>query len=173
METPTAKKLSDTGRTEKQKSKTLRTDAQTSPKSLPRLTRWLVLIAYAALIYYLSSQSHPLGNIRMPFVGFDKLVHAGIYALFAGLCAWALEAWPAVKLEILLIALILTTLYGISDEWHQSFVPGREADPMDVLADFTGALLALRLLWWWARRPKGQGEQKSDTQVQKQKPAAE
>jgi len=36
---------------------------------------------------------------------------------------------------------LVATLYGMSDEWHQSFVHGRDASGFDVLADAAGALL--------------------------------
>ncbi|HSH41142.1 MAG TPA: VanZ family protein, partial [Arenicellales bacterium] len=44
------------------------------------------------------------------------------------------------------LALGLAVLYGISDEWHQSFVPGREPDVLDVLADGVGAAVGILLL---------------------------
>jgi VanZ family protein len=50
-----------------------------------------------------------------------------------------------------LIALALTAVYALSDELHQSFVPGRVADPLDLLCDGFGALLALSLWAWWRR----------------------
>ena len=40
------------------------------------------------------------------------------------------------------LATLIATVYGITDEWHQSYVPGRTSDPLDVVADFVGALLA-------------------------------
>lgn len=40
------------------------------------------------------------------------------------------------------LATLMATVYGITDEWHQSYVPGRNSDPLDVVANFIGALLA-------------------------------
>ena len=48
-----------------------------------------------------------------------------------------------------LAAIALTTAYGASDEWHQSFVPGRTADVADLRADATGAILGTGLCWLW------------------------
>ncbi len=42
-------------------------------------------------------------------------------------------------LRALLVAIVLATLYGVTDEFHQSFVPNRNTDPKDVLVDFLGA----------------------------------
>jgi VanZ family protein len=52
-------------------------------------------------------------------------------------------------------ALLLTTLvtaYGITDEYHQLFVPGRNASGWDILADGLGGFLAALMLFWWDRR---------------------
>ena len=53
-------------------------------------------------------------------------------------------------------AFVLSLLYAISDELHQTFVPGRSGRLTDVGFDSLGALLALGLVWWfsnqrWAR----------------------
>lgn len=56
------------------------------------------------------------------------------------------ETWQRI---ILITA--LTMLYGISDEYHQSFVPGRDVGALDVLADGVGGFLAVQVLLWWDR----------------------
>jgi VanZ family protein len=43
----------------------------------------------------------------------------------------------------------LAVTYGLSDEVHQAFVPGRESDPLDLAADATGAGIAAMGLWAW------------------------
>lgn len=45
------------------------------------------------------------------------------------------------------VAILLATLYGVTDEFHQLFVPGRSADRYDVLADCLGASLGVALGW--------------------------
>lgn len=69
------------------------------------------------------------------------LAHMSEYALLAALWAWALA--PALGSGALAWAAAISLLYAVSDEWHQSFVPGRDADPLDVVADATGIALAL------------------------------
>ena len=49
-------------------------------------------------------------------------------------------------------ALLFVALFAASDEYHQSFVPSREASVRDVLIDVTGASLALLCIWRWKRR---------------------
>jgi len=56
--------------------------------------------------------------------------------------------WPA------WLAVLIVSAFGVTDEWHQSFVPGRSCDVFDWLADTTGAALAVTLYvkWAWYRR---------------------
>jgi len=51
-----------------------------------------------------------------------------------------------------LTATLLATAYGVTDEYHQSFVPGRTADPMDVVKDLAGAAAACALYRWRTSR---------------------
>lgn len=92
-------------------------------------------LGYAGLIFFLSSQS----TLPVPegIWNFDKAIHCAEYGGFAFLIARALR--PHARAAV--IAVILATLYGVSDELHQSFVPGRSSDVFDVLADGVGAAL--------------------------------
>jgi len=78
----------------------------------------------------------------------DKVVHFGIYAVLGALLARALAGGiRTVTARRAALAILLSTLYGVTDEWHQSFVPGRTPEPRDVAADFAGAAAgALALL---------------------------
>jgi len=100
---------------------------------------WLLLLAgYCGLIYYLSDQSHvPLPDV---FDSQDKLVHATAYAVMA-LLFW--QAWrKRLSLRVLaVLTVIFCSLFGMTDEWHQSFVPGRDASAFDWTADTLGAFL--------------------------------
>ena len=91
----------------------------------------LFAFAWAALIFAASSQ--PGSSVGLP-PPWDKLAHLTAYAVLAGLLrAGGLN--PAA-------AFLIAALYGVSDEWHQSFVAGRDANPGDWLADALGAALA-------------------------------
>ncbi len=75
----------------------------------------------------------------------DKLIHASIFFVFGLFVYLALE--PKVKSVRLdwkrvVIAVLVVVVYGISDELHQSFVPGRTVDVLDATADSLGGLLA-------------------------------
>jgi VanZ family protein len=112
----------------------------------------LLLAAYCALIFFLSSQS----TLPMPmlFPGEDKLIHAIAYGLM-GLLAWmtfSSEQRPLIM--VFSASLVFCSLYGLSDEWHQSFVPGRDASLGDWLADTLGAALAALVLFRLSSRQK-------------------
>jgi len=65
------------------------------------------------------------------------------YGLLAAAYAHALNPGQKLKTSLLLLAACLATLYGISDEWHQSYTPGRCPSAQDVLIDAAGALLGV------------------------------
>jgi VanZ family protein len=97
-------------------------------------------VGWAGLIFLLSHQSRlPLG--APPFPHFDKVAHAGAYALLAALSARAILAAGRAGRQAFFGAVLAASLYGATDEWHQSFVPGRDPDPWDWAADTAGALL--------------------------------
>lgn len=117
-----------------------------------RALAWGALAAYSALVFYLSSL--PLDAI--PSLGFslnDKLVHLKVYFGWGVLCTWALRtSFPSLGSGRLVFwAALGGALYGLSDEIHQMFVPGRAAELEDLAADAAGATLgacaSLGLRW--------------------------
>lgn len=111
----------------------------------------VALLAYCGLIFWLSDQQ----RLPMPtsFEFQDKFLHTGAYWLMAILSWRALRhlGWSAKTLG--LISFGFCSLYGLSDEWHQSFVPGRESSGADWLADTIGAAIATLILLKF--KPKG------------------
>ena len=109
---------------------------------------WGPAILWFALIFVLSSQP----SLPSPGQISDKQAHAFTYGVLAVLCLMGLTGWRwrRVAGASLLGAFVIAVLYGVSDEFHQSFVPGRTPDVADVLADAAGAALALTAAWGWA-----------------------
>jgi len=98
---------------------------------------WVLTVGYMSLIFYLSSQNFSLPKLP---TNSDKVIHAIIYFPLAFLIYRSL--WSCrIKKYIFVIAFVLAGIYGISDEFHQSFVPGRDSSLGDAAADFVGALL--------------------------------
>jgi VanZ family protein len=94
-------------------------------------------LLWAGLIFWFSSSSGAQGGFwlieALPYG--DKLAHAFAFGVLSLLLNQAIQRWW--------IALSLTSLYGLSDEIHQYFVPGRSVDITDWIADTLGASLAL------------------------------
>ena len=76
-------------------------------------------------------------------MGFDKVQHLIAYAVLAlALGLWfSPERWRQRPLGVFLLTAALASLYGATDELHQYFVPGRDCNVWDWIADTLGALL--------------------------------
>jgi VanZ family protein len=106
---------------------------------------WVPVVLYAGTIFYLSSQLHPeeqLPSFLLEEVS-DKVLHAMEYAGLGGLCyrafRWGMSGQVASR--ALLFAIVTASLYGMSDEAHQLFVPFRESSWLDWLADMVGSVI--------------------------------
>ena len=124
--------------------------------SIPgRMARWMPLLLYSALIFYLSSAPAP-GFTDTGIPGSDKVLHVGAFTVWGFLCGWALAGdGHRARLRGWTFILIVTaagTAYGLTDELHQTFVKERTADHWDLLADLAGSLLGACLAYGWAHR---------------------
>ena len=95
-------------------------------------------------IFFLSGKSGD--ELSLPAIeGLDKVLHGFAYCALG--LTMMLAFSPEFRARRLFAAMMLTLagvfLYGISDEFHQSFVPGREVSAMDVLADMCGGIFAV------------------------------
>ena len=102
---------------------------------------------YMALIFGLSSIER-WGALPPALRAQDKSIHLLEYGLLGWLWYRALAPTSMHATSCLLIATLLSGIYGLTDEAHQYHVPGRYADPYDVLANFTGALVGAALGRW-------------------------
>jgi VanZ family protein len=130
------------------------TFATTLAGALSRAPRWLgaaLFLSWAALMFILSAEPAPeIGRILRPLGAWGhNTLHAPEYAVFALLFLWA-TARANEKLadtrRRVWVCVVVVLLYGASDEWHQSFTPGRDASVCDVLTDLTGGVSAVLLL---------------------------
>ena len=137
--------------------------------SKPRTKRWLYywlpVLLWMGMIFVASSRS------SLPFV-LNKTVdlitkkagHVTEYGVLAFLLWRAISrergwpAWPSLG-----GAFVLSLLYAISDEFHQTLVPGRSGRLADVGFDVLGALLALGLVWWSCRKNGGDQHRESES----------
>lgn len=104
------------------------------------ILRWIPVVAWSAAIWVVSG----IGQLpSIPGGPGDKVLH--LFAYFVhGLCA-AIALGRAGHPRRFLGAFLLTAGWGLLDEVHQSFVPGRDASSLDFVADLAGAALAVAL----------------------------
>ena len=128
----------------------------TAPRSAG-LRLWAPPAVYAAAIFALSSIPNPPAP---PGAITDKHLHAMVYAGLALLVLRALASADASRVTRgrALGAAAIAAAYGLTDELHQWFVPGRVVDAFDLVANAVGALGASLLAWGVARvRARGGG----------------
>jgi VanZ family protein len=102
---------------------------------------WIAVIIYAALIFV--GSSIPGTEIDTGPPGFDKVLHLFEYLILSFLIYFAIVSDNRIinyKI-IFFISFLLSSLYGISDEIHQLFVPNRFFELLDIFTDSIGSLL--------------------------------
>lgn len=111
---------------------------------------WLVsLLLWVATLYTLSSFSKtmPEGGPEIPHI--DKVLHFGYFlggGLIFGIWILLTKSPSATVLIRFIIPLLILSIVGALDEYHQTFTPGRSGnDPYDWLADFLGSATGLFL----------------------------
>ena len=117
---------------------------------------WLSTLAWMGLIFFLSAQPD-LPHVPGPWLDtlLKKVGHAVVYGVLARfylrlLCQYFSTARALTALRVVSVG--LAVIYALSDEYHQTFVPGRNGNPFDVAVDGVGACVAMLVDWWLARR---------------------
>lgn len=110
-----------------------------------KLFAWLPVLLYFGLIFYESS--HPLPKGFPSKWNFDKICHFFAYFVAGILVLRAIRTIPSFKSPVFsnLISIVTVTLYGMSDELHQCFVPSRCADRYDLIANLLGCTVGVLL----------------------------
>jgi VanZ family protein len=108
-----------------------------------RLVTWGPVVLWAAVIFAFSSVPSLGTGLGTWDVVLRKLAHFAEFAVLGVLLARAVRNLPA--------AFALASLYAVTDEVHQLFVPGRAGSPLDWLVDAAGAGTGVLL---YARRPR-------------------
>lgn len=106
---------------------------------------WVPACVYAGLIFSLSHQSNPPGADLVS----DLITHFFEYAFFGLTLVWGVTSGfhlPLTSKSVLSVG-VIAALYALSDEFHQSFVPNREASSQDVAADVLGTVFCLGVVW--------------------------
>ena len=118
---------------------------------------WLPLILYCLLIYIQSANPSPEELPTFKFM--DKLLHFVAYGVM-GILFY--RAYQTLRIRnqrqwLVVLSILSASLYGVSDEIHQYFVPARHAAFSDVIADILGAVCGVWLYHVWHRRKQLSG----------------
>ncbi len=103
---------------------------------IEKVIGWGPAALWAAVLFLLSAWSSPGVSLDS---GLDKVVHGGVYMILGLSLAWGrTRTASGVSVAVLIV---MGVVYGALVEWYQTFVPGREAELMDGLANAIGVLV--------------------------------
>jgi len=107
-----------------------------------KLLNFLPPLALMGLIFFLSDQPNLSTGLGFGDLILRKLAHMGSYGLLT-LLWW--RALAPLTGHSLAFAALVSFLYAVSDEYHQSFIEGRNGSPVDVAIDAAGIIVAVLL----------------------------
>jgi VanZ family protein len=112
---------------------------------------WLPVALWALVIFSFSSYSVGSSNqIYWKDFVIKKAAHVIEYAILTALTYRALKVYGLKSRNAALWAIFMSVVYGATDEYHQSFTPGREPRLRDVFFDTIGAVFSIYAIWNWA-----------------------
>ena len=112
------------------------------------LLKWAAVVVYMVSIWGLSSMRLPEIPLAETITFADKIVHFAVFGVLAFLVYLLASEYLLRPRWRWLTAVVVTALWGVIDEIHQAFVPGRFADVVDAAADLTGALLIASIIYF-------------------------
>ena len=99
-------------------------------------------ICWMCLIFYLSSLSGYEVSQPFPLKPIPLIGHIVLFSGLAALLLLAIRGWKfEINLRWVITVAVFSSLFGISDEYHQSFVTGRHASIVDVLIDSISSIV--------------------------------
>ena len=107
---------------------------------------WVPTVLWMGVIFFLSAlpESATPGRGILP----DKVCHAGEYFILAFLILFALQRTTQARFSASFwITLAWVAVYGLSDEIHQLYVPTRQFEVGDLIADVCGVMVLFFILW--------------------------
>jgi VanZ family protein len=112
-----------------------------------RMMSFFPVIFLSGLIVYLSNQSS-IPEIDIPILSWDKIQHITAFFIYGLSVILAFHNGIQIKShrKIVLYTIIYGAIFAMSDEIHQYFIAGRDADVFDWIADLIGILLSIYLL---------------------------
>lgn len=113
---------------------------------MPMRVPYIIATAlYCAFLFSLSADSDP-PKFEFPWqiIGLDKVIHAILYSVLGIIVSVGMRrsGRPVSPWAQCFVPILFAVLYGMTDEIHQLYVPNRNFDVGDMLADLAGATLA-------------------------------
>lgn len=123
-------------------------------KLITKLTyKWLPVFLWAGIIFFFSANpTTSTSEIHWQDFIVKKTLHVIFFGTLATLFYRALRLSEVGKQKAGSISIIFAFLYGVTDEIHQSFTPGRMPRAYDVFFDTIGAVLAIYIIWKWLHK---------------------
>ena len=118
---------------------------------MKRMLPWLPALCWMGLIFYLSGRTGSQLKSMFPFFKQFDWGHLVAYFILSALFYYALARSTSLK-HLPAWTVFLCLLYGISDEFHQSFVPSRSPELGDIINDVLGAVLAVTVLHLYSHK---------------------
>ena len=115
--------------------------------------RIVPMLLVMGAIFFLSHQ--PGNELHLPaFPGSDKVAHCIAYTVLGltVILAHKKKSWLEKTRNVSLTTVLATLLYGISDEFHQYFIPGRYPSIADIVADTLGGLITVLFFSYMVKR---------------------
>ena len=111
-----------------------------------------VTIVWMGFIFYLSSLSGQEMDEQFDFKPVSWIGHIVLFSGLAALLQSAIRRWDfEVNLNWVIVVSLFSSLFGISDEYHQSFVSGRHATAADALINSISSTVTSVLMWIFNR----------------------
>lgn len=108
----------------------------------------IAAICWMGLIFYLSSLSGPEVSRSFQLKPIPVIGHIILYSGLAAFLQLAIRGWNVeINLRWVIVVALVSSLFGISDEYHQSFVTGRHASIVDASIDSISSTVSATLMW--------------------------
>jgi hypothetical protein len=111
---------------------------------LEKIYLWLPVIVWGAIIFTFSSSGAPsVSQVYWKDFVVKKIAHLVEYAVLAILLFRAMKGSGVNSTNSMLYSILVSFFYAVTDEFHQSFTPGREPTVRDVVIDSVGSMMAM------------------------------
>ncbi|HEX5165125.1 MAG TPA: VanZ family protein [Thermomicrobiales bacterium] len=107
------------------------------------IVRIIPAVAWMAFIFFMSSQEQFPSTLGVSIMLLTVVGHMVLYGVLGLLLLFAFAGTARPSRTTMAAAVLGAALYGVTDEFHQSFVPGRDASVFDLFVNTVGATLAV------------------------------